>query len=77
VARVDDVELAVRQPLVQESGVDRRHFGIVGAGDDLHRGVYPRQQASQYRKLNRVGPQVTNRLGEPVSLVGGQVVVPD
>jgi hypothetical protein len=69
VARVDDVELAVRQPLVQEAGVDRRHRRIASAGDDLHRGVYPRQQVGQHWKLSRVGTQVANRLGEPVSPV--------
>ena len=68
-ARVDDVKLAVRQPLVQEAGVDRRHRRIASAGDDLHRGVYPRQQVGQHLKLSRVGTQVANRLGEPVSPV--------
>ena len=36
-----------------------------------------RQQAGQHRELGRVGAQVAKRLGEPVPLVGGQVVVPD
>ena len=56
------------------TGGDRR---IAGAGDDLHRSVYLRQQPGQDRQLSRVGAQVAERLGEPVSLVGGQVVVPD
>jgi hypothetical protein len=33
VACVDDVEFAVRQPLVQESGVGRGHRRIAGAAE--------------------------------------------
>jgi hypothetical protein len=34
---VDDVELAVGQPLIEILADDRRHDGVVAAGDDLHR----------------------------------------
>src|SRR5258705_7487645 len=51
VACVEDVELAVRQPVVEELGVDRRHRGVVPAGDDLHRDLYLRQHLVQHGLL--------------------------
>jgi hypothetical protein len=40
VTSVDDVELAVRQALVEKLGVDGGHRRVSGAADDLHRRMY-------------------------------------
>ena len=75
--RVDDVELAARQPLSQELGVDRRCRLVVHAGDDLHGRADLRQQTGQDRKFGRVGAHILYRPGEPVALVAGHVVLAD
>src|SRR4029077_15627732 len=77
VPSVDDVELAVRQPLMEELGVDRRHRTVPAAGDDLHRGLHLRQQIAQGRELGRVGAHVPHRLDEAVALVGRQIILTD
>src|SRR6478735_2543610 len=77
VPRVDDVELAVRQPLVEELGVDRWHRQVLPAGDDLHRYLDLRQEVAQDWQLGRVGAHVAHRLDHPVALVGGEVVLAD
>src|SRR4029077_15578812 len=77
VPRVDDVELAVRQPLMEELGVHRRHGTVPAAGDDLHRGLHLREQITQGRELGGGGARVPHRFDEAVALVGRQVVLPD
>lgn len=43
----DQVDAAVRKPLLQEFGVDRGHHLVVGPGDDANRRLDPGQQVSQ------------------------------
>src|SRR6266568_4986797 len=74
---IEDVELAARQPVVQELGVDRRHRRVAGAGDDLHRRLDLRQQVAQGWEFGRVGADVAHRLGHPVTLISSQVVLAD
>jgi hypothetical protein len=50
VTRIDDVELAVGQPLVEELRVGGRHRPVMAAGDVLHRRPDAGQQVAQDRK---------------------------
>jgi hypothetical protein len=74
---VEEVELAVGQPLVEELAVGRWHHRVSLSGDDLHRRLDLRQQIAQDRKVGGVGADVAHRLDEAVAVVGGQVVLPD
>jgi hypothetical protein len=76
VAGVDDVELAVGQPCVEELCVRGRDRGVASAGDDLHRRLDRREQVSKDRELGGVGAHVAHRLDEVVAVVGGEVVLP-
>src|ERR1700722_13818095 len=72
VARLEDVELAVGQPLVEKLAVDRWYHRVLAATDDLQRRPDLRQQAAEGRELGRVRADVAHRLDEPVALVGRQ-----
>jgi hypothetical protein len=77
VTRVDDVEPALGQPLVEKLGVHRRHSSVSRAGDDLYGRLDLRQQIAEGRKLRRVRAHVPHRLDEAVALVAGKVVLAD
>src|SRR6202049_2824296 len=74
---VDDVELALWQPLVEKLAVDRWHRWVSRTRDDLDRRLDLRQQIAENRQLRWISAHVAHRFDEPVSLVGGEVVLAD
>src|SRR6476661_6868727 len=74
-ARVEDVELAFGQALVQELGVGRRHQGVVAAGDELNRSLDVTEPFGQDRQVSGIAADVCHRLNEAVACIRAQVVL--
>src|SRR5207244_5511980 len=75
VAGLEDVELAARQPRVQEFSVARRHERVAATGDDLNRGPDVTQSFRKDRQLGGIAAHVRRRLGESIARVRAQVVL--
>ncbi len=74
-AGLEDVELAVGKPRVEELGVARRHERVVAPGDDLNRRPDLTESFSEDRQVRRIAAHVGRRLDEPIARVGRQVVL--
>ena len=74
-AGLEDVELAVGQPRVQELGVARRHERVVATGDDLNRGPDVTESFGEDRQVRRIAAHVGRRLDKSIARVGRQVVL--
>ena len=66
-ARLEDVELAVGEPRVEELGVARRHERVAAAGDDLNRGADGAESFGEDGQVGRVAADVRRGLDEAVA----------